>query len=268
MYFVNFLKRTDWQRRPDAGVDQPGTTNPLTALDLLRTRLRMRRGEMLALRFADIDRARRFITLRGVTTKSGKTRVVPIGTSRLMAVLEWLRLDAAGGYKTDDTPVFSNEVGEATKTVRRAWTLTILRAHGIAPKWRKGTYKDLAAESQQQLQTIDLHWHDLRHEYASRLVERACPWRRCVICWVTRPSSRQSVTTTSAWKHCRLPWRASKTARRSAPTRTKFKIFSRSTGRAARRGCRWGRKKTWSLFGWKNLGRLVPVRGFEPRSRG
>ena len=48
-------------------------------------------------------------------------------------------------------------------------------AHGIAPKWRKGTYKDLAAESPQQLQTIDLHWHDLRHEYASRLVERGVP---------------------------------------------------------------------------------------------
>lgn len=135
----------------------------------------MRRGEMLALRFADIDWARRLITLRGATTKSGKTRVVPIGTARLMAVLEWLRLDAAGGDKTDDTPVFSNEVGEATKTVRRAWTLAILKAHGIAPKWRTGTYKDLAAESLQQLQAIDLHWHDLRHEYASRLVERGVP---------------------------------------------------------------------------------------------
>lgn len=42
IYFVNFLKRTDWQRRPDAGVHPPDTTNPLTALDLLRTRLRTR----------------------------------------------------------------------------------------------------------------------------------------------------------------------------------------------------------------------------------
>ena len=92
-----------------------------------------------------------------------------------MAVLEWLRLDAAGGDKTADTPVFSNEVGEATKTVRRAWTLAILKAHGIAPKWRTGTYKDLAAESLQQFQAIDLHWHDLRHEHASRLVERGVP---------------------------------------------------------------------------------------------
>ncbi|MBP7777014.1 MAG: tyrosine-type recombinase/integrase [Acidobacteria bacterium] len=58
---------------------------------------------------------------------------------------------------------------------KRRKILTILRAHDSAPKWRKGTYKDLAAESQQQLQVIDLHWHDLRHEYASRLFERGVP---------------------------------------------------------------------------------------------
>ena len=59
--------------------------------------------------------------------------------------------------------------------MRRAWALAILKAHDIAPKWRTGTYKDLAAQSLQQLQAIDLHWHDLRHEYASRLVERGVP---------------------------------------------------------------------------------------------
>ena len=35
----------------------------------------MRRGEMLALRFGDIDWKRRMITLRGATTKSRRTRV-------------------------------------------------------------------------------------------------------------------------------------------------------------------------------------------------
>ena len=54
----------------------------------------MRRGEMLALRFGDIDWKRRMITLRGATTKSRRTRLVPIGTARLLAVLEWLRLDS------------------------------------------------------------------------------------------------------------------------------------------------------------------------------
>jgi integrase len=58
----------------------------------------MRRGEMLALRFGDVDWKRRVIVLRGETTKSRRTRVVPIGTSRLLAVLEWLRLDSTGDH--------------------------------------------------------------------------------------------------------------------------------------------------------------------------
>jgi integrase len=130
---------------------------------------------MLALRFGDIDWTRRVITLRGATTKSRKTRVVPIGTSRLLAVLDWLRLDGAGERKGDQVPVFSNEAGEPLKTFKKAWVVAVLKAHGVDPRWRKGSYKDLSAECQQRLRDINLHWHDLRHEYASRLVERGVP---------------------------------------------------------------------------------------------
>jgi hypothetical protein len=59
----------------------------------------MRQGEMLALKFGDIDWKQRVIVLRGATTKSRRTRVVPIGMSRLLAVLEWLRLDSTGERK-------------------------------------------------------------------------------------------------------------------------------------------------------------------------
>jgi integrase len=142
----------------------------ITALDT-----GMRRGEMLALRFGDVDWKRRLITLRGETTKSRKTRVVPIGTSRLLAVLQWLRLDSAGELKSDDVPVFSNEVGEPLKTFKKAWLVAVLKAHGFDPHWRKGAYKDLTNECQQRLREINLHWHDLRHEHASRLVERGVP---------------------------------------------------------------------------------------------
>jgi integrase len=74
----------------------------------------MRRGEMLALRFGDVDSKRRVIVLRGETTKSRRTRVVPIGTSRLPAVLEWLRLDSTGEHKSDELRVFS-EVTESSR---------------------------------------------------------------------------------------------------------------------------------------------------------
>ena len=43
IYFVNFLKRTEWHRRPAATVvDEQGGTSPLAALEQLRTRLRTR----------------------------------------------------------------------------------------------------------------------------------------------------------------------------------------------------------------------------------
>ena len=53
--------------------------------------------------------------------------------------------------------------------------VAVLKAHGVDPRWRKGAYKDLSAECQQRFRDINLHWHDLRHEYASRLVERGVP---------------------------------------------------------------------------------------------
>ena len=53
--------------------------------------------------------------------------------------------------------------------------MAVLKAHGVDPLWRKGAYKDLSADCQQRFRDINLHWHDLRHEYASRLVERGVP---------------------------------------------------------------------------------------------
>ena len=131
---------------------------------------------MLALRFRDIDWSRSLIMARGPTTKSGRTRLVPIGTKRLLAVLQWLRLDAEGRHKPDDAPVFSNGVGERVKNFRKAWVIAVLKAHGVSPKWRrKGGYRHLTQECLDAFQAINLHWHDLRHEYASRLVERGVP---------------------------------------------------------------------------------------------
>ena len=136
----------------------------------------MRRGAMLALRFGDIDWKRRLIVARGPTTKSRRTRLVPIGTKRLLAVLEWLRLDIDGRHKPDDAPVFSNAVGELVRSFRSAWLTTVLKAHGIKPHWRKkASYKQLTEDCVEAFQAINLHWHDLRYEYASRLVERGVP---------------------------------------------------------------------------------------------
>lgn len=119
----------------------------ITALDT-----GMRRGEMLSLTWADVEARPGWLRLRGETTKSGKTRWVPISTVRLQAVLDFLRLDIAGEQKTADALVFSNAVGEPLGDFHHTWARMLRRSN-----------------------VRDLHWHDLRHEYASRLTERGVP---------------------------------------------------------------------------------------------
>jgi integrase len=123
----------------------------------------MRQGEMLALRFKDIDLVRGLITLRGETTKSRRTRLVPIPTTRLRAVLEWLRLEADGTKKPDDALVFSDETGEPLGRFRTAWVTTVLKAHGIKPEWKSYNWTALTVECLAEFRGINLRWHDLRH---------------------------------------------------------------------------------------------------------
>ncbi len=136
----------------------------------------MRRGEMLALRFADIDLLRGLITLRGADHQEPEDEVRSDRDGRLRAVLEWLRLDAAGEKKSDGAPVFSYETGEAVGSIKTAWVVAVLKAHDVKPHWRReGAWRDLSPASRVEFRTINLHWHDMRHEYASRLVERGVP---------------------------------------------------------------------------------------------
>src|SRR5262249_13724314 len=116
----------------------------------------MRQGEMLALRFAEIDLERKVILLRGSTTKSKKTRTVPISTTRLDAVLRWLRVDAAGEEKPAETRVFSDEIGEPYQFSRNLWMLTVLRAHGVTPHWGKESrWANLTRECQAEFHKIN-----------------------------------------------------------------------------------------------------------------
>jgi len=88
-------------------------------------------------------------------------------------VLAWLRVDAEGQQKPDEALVFSNEVGDPLRLFHRTWQTLVLRAHGHTATWAaRLNYQGLSDNSQDAFRSINLRWHDLRHEYASRLVEQ------------------------------------------------------------------------------------------------
>jgi hypothetical protein len=156
------------------------------------------------------------------------------------------------------------------------------KAHGVDPRWRKGIYKNLSVECPQRFRDINLHWHDLRHEYASRLVKRGVPLAQVRTGSATRRSSRPSATTTNAWKRCKQPSNGWKGARRSIrrpkprttcpPKRPRplprrrnfqesFKIPPNRTSQTARprRGLRYKSLRSRGMESWYRYGVLRKV---------
>jgi integrase len=151
----------------------------LRALIILAFDAGVRAGEMLAIRVKDSDLDRNEITLRAPTTKSRKTRTVPISTQRLRAVIEWFRADDTGKLRPGHSPLVRNRFGKKIGSFRTTWETTILRAYGHVPTKGKPTRdwktNSLTSDAREIFNAIDLHWHDLRHEYACRLAERGVP---------------------------------------------------------------------------------------------
>jgi integrase len=130
-----------------------------------------REGELLQLQWQHVGRD--WIRLPALHTKAGEWREIPIST-RLRAVLDMARHDPAGREHPLEAFVFGDDVGAYVPFPKKAWDTTVLRAHGVMPAWVAGKGK-LTSESRAQLAAIDLHFHDLRHEGGSRLLEAGWP---------------------------------------------------------------------------------------------
>ncbi len=110
-----------------------------------------RLGELLSLQWRDVQcdsagRARALV-LRAGKTKTGTLRVIPVG-QRLAAVLEMLVTDPEGEVLPPDAYVFGDEVGGPIASIKTTWRTACEKA-GV----------------------VDLHFHDLRREFACRLLE-------------------------------------------------------------------------------------------------
>jgi integrase len=129
------------QRKYELPPSLPHFGDHLTPAILLSMNTGLRRGELLALRWDCIDVKRRILTVEGGTAKSRQTRHVCLNEEATRVVKRW-REQANGGRR----------LFEARTGFKSAWAPLLKRAN--ITKFR---------------------WHDLRHHFASRLVQVGVP---------------------------------------------------------------------------------------------
>jgi len=120
-----------------------------------------RQGEMLRIKNKDVDWAQHQVIIRGANAKDSENRRIPFDPhGRLAPILKRRAALGSNAY------VFGSAEGEFVASFKTAWESLLLVANGHDPKRAKpGARVDRA-----KLREIDLHWHDLRHEGACRLL--------------------------------------------------------------------------------------------------
>lgn len=116
-------------------------TDHLTPIVLLAMNTGLRRGELFQLMWRDVDMDRAMLAVRGEGAKSGRTRHVPLNTEAVEVLRTW-------GRRDDHCLVFPGDEEHPMVTLKTAW----LRVAAAA-------------------KLVDFRFHDLRHHFASRLVQ-------------------------------------------------------------------------------------------------
>lgn len=130
---------------PDlAGMRYADRMAPLVILSL---KTGMRRGELFALEWSSVNLDNRIITVTAETAKSRRTRHIPLNATAHAAIKAWR--DQCPGT---DGLVFPADDGGHLDNVRKSWA-TILNKAGITR----------------------FRWHDMRHDFASKLVMAGVP---------------------------------------------------------------------------------------------
>ena len=120
-----------------------------------------RQGEMLRIKNRHVDWEQHQIAIPGSNAKDAENRRIPFDPhGRLAPILK--RRSALG----PNAFVFGSSSGEFLKSFKTAWESLLLLANGHDTKRAKPG----ARVDRDKLRQIDLHWHDMRHEGACRLL--------------------------------------------------------------------------------------------------
>ena len=112
----------------------------------------------------------------------------------------WRHVNAVGHHDDDAASVLGTVQGsEPVGRFRTAWVTAVLKAHGVKPEWKSYNWTALTPECLAEFRRINLRWHDLRHEYASRLVEKDVP-----LAQVRDLLGHASITTTERYDNQKL----------------------------------------------------------------
>jgi integrase len=136
--------------------------------------LDVRIGELLALQWGDIDLAGRTVWIRAKEVGGAKT-----GNGRRLTLSDFLyqlltarhmQFDPAGQRFGRRAYAFGDPYGQRVKSIRKAYSVALLRAHNIEPRWKKKN-RDFDTATRAKLADIDLKIHDIRHEAVNRKLE-------------------------------------------------------------------------------------------------
>jgi integrase len=120
-----------------------------------------RQGEMLRIQSRHVDWERHQIAIPGKHAKDGENRRIPFDPQgRLAPILKRRSTLGPSAF------VFGSPEGEYVDSFKTAWESLLLIANGDDTKRAKPG----ARVDREKLRQIDLHWHDLRHEGACRLL--------------------------------------------------------------------------------------------------
>jgi len=120
----------------------------MTPMVILSLKTGMRRGELFDLEWKSVDLNNNVITICGETAKLSKTRHIPLSPMALEAIEAWRKqapLTKGRVFPADDQ-------GNRLNNVNKSWA-SILKAADIK----------------------QFRWHDIRHDFASKLVMKGVP---------------------------------------------------------------------------------------------